>query len=165
MIFILGGKYQGKTAYARHAYGQTKVVFDFARQAVAAQDSVPHESETENNLSMKVHEQEIIGNRKQIDYECMLQSAEIITNLQEGVRQLIDQGICPQTFFRNNMDKLKDKVIIGTEIGCGIVPVEEKDRYWRDETGRVYQLLAEHAEKVERVWAGIPMTIKNNQLV
>lgn len=125
MIFILGGKYQGKTAYTLTQYGESQKVCDLAE---------------ENMVKM---------------YE-----ADVIKNIQEGVRRLLADGISPLDFFIENIDRLEHKILIGTEIGCGIVPLEKKDRIWRDETGRVYQLLAKKASKVERIWAGIPVTIK-----
>ncbi len=127
MIFIIGGKYQGKTAYAlsQCRVGAGPIVCDLAEQAIAEM------------------------------YE-----ADVIKNIQEGVRRLLAEGISPLDTFTENIDSLKQKIIIGTEIGCGIVPLEEKERVWRDETGRVYQLLAMKARKVERIWAGIPVTIK-----
>lgn len=125
MILILGGKYQGKTAYALTQYGERLKICDLAEEDMA-----------------KMYE------------------ADVIRNIQEGVRRLLAKGISPLDSFIENIDRLEHKILIGTEIGCGIVPLEEKERIWRDETGRVYQLLAKKARKVERVWAGIPVTIK-----
>ena len=51
---------------------------------------------------------------------------------------------------------------MGDEIGSGIVPLEPSDREWRDETGRVYTLLARQADTVERVWAGCVQRLKGN---
>lgn len=128
MILILGGKYQGKTAYALKVHGLPAEVFDLAREEVNA-----------------------------------MFKADIIVNLQEGVRKLILQDICPEAYFQNNLEKLQDKILVGTEIGCGIVPLAEEERAWRDKTGRVYQILAEKAQKVERIWAGLPVTLKDSR--
>ncbi len=125
MIFIFGGRYQGKTAYALAAYGETLKVCDLAEEKVE-----------------KMYE------------------ADIIKNVQEGVKQLLAQDLSPRAYFAKNIKRLNKKIIIGTEIGCGLVPLEEKERLWRDETGLAFQLLAAKAEKVERIWAGIPQTIK-----
>lgn len=51
-------------------------------------------------------------------------------------------------------------VIISDEIGCGIVPSEKFDRDWREETGRALCSIAERAEAVYRVTAGIALKIK-----
>lgn len=125
MIFILGGKYQGKTNYALLRYGENLKICDLAEENI-------------ENM-----------------YE-----ADLIKNIQEGVRHLISKDIQPLEYFNQNLHLLKQKILIGTEIGCGVVPIGEKERIWRDDTGRVYQLLANHAEEVERVWAGIPVKIK-----
>jgi len=50
---------------------------------------------------------------------------------------------------------LEGKIVIGNEIGCGIVPVDGFERQWRDETGWVYQYLGRRSSGVYRVWAGI----------
>lgn len=128
MIFIFGGKYQGKTAYALARYGETLKICDLAKEPVAK-----------------------------------MYRADIIKNIQEGVRKLLREELSPLAYFKENLSSLRDKILIGTEIGCGIVPLKEEERIWRDETGRLYQLLAKEAQKVERVWAGIPIKIKDNE--
>lgn len=58
-------------------------------------------------------------------------------------------------------DLLRKQVIICNEIGCGIVPMDEAERAWRDRVGRMCALLAKRAEKVVRLCCGIPMVIKD----
>lgn len=58
-------------------------------------------------------------------------------------------------------DLLQKRVIICNEIGCGIVPMDEAERAWRDRVGRVCALLAKRAEKVVRLCCGIPVIIKD----
>ena len=52
-------------------------------------------------------------------------------------------------------------IVIMDEIGCGIVPVQPEDRVYRDLAGYAGQLLAEKAEIVYRVTAGIGVKIKD----
>ena len=52
-------------------------------------------------------------------------------------------------------------IVIIDEIGCGIVPVQPEDRIYRDLAGYAGQLLAEKAEIVYRVTAGIGVKIKD----
>jgi adenosylcobinamide kinase / adenosylcobinamide-phosphate guanylyltransferase len=57
----------------------------------------------------------------------------------------------------------KDKrlvIWIGSDITKGIVPLEEKNRLWRDISGWVYQDLAKISENVVSIWYGIPTTLK-----
>ena len=46
------------------------------------------------------------------------------------------------------------------EIGCGVVPIEPNDENWREAVGRLCCALAEQADAVIRVWAGVPRFIK-----
>jgi adenosylcobinamide kinase / adenosylcobinamide-phosphate guanylyltransferase len=87
-------------------------------------------------------------------------NADIIVGIHLLVKQMVAEGRSPAAYFECNMERLQDKIIIGDEVGCGVVPIEPLDREWRDETGRVYQLLARHARRVTRVWAGIPQELK-----
>ena len=96
---------------------------------------------------------------KTADFERAFQ-ADILQNIHEAVRSLLLAGEDPMEFFQKNQERLADKIITGDEVGSGVVPIDAKDRKWRDETGRLYSLLAEHAQRVERVYVGIPQTIR-----
>lgn len=86
---------------------------------------------------------------------------QTIINLQDGVAELLRAGLNPIDYLEKNIDKFNDKVLIGNEIGCGIVSMDAFERGWRDETGRVYQFIAAHSQIVDRVWAGIGMNLKS----
>lgn len=64
-------------------------------------------------------------------------------------------------FFKENLHKLKDKIIICDEISSGIVPLKKEDRFWREETGRVLQLLTKESNFVCRIFCGLPMVLKD----
>lgn len=51
-------------------------------------------------------------------------------------------------------------VVIATETGGGIVPVEENARRARERAGTLNRLLAEKADTVIRVFYGIPVALK-----
>jgi len=55
---------------------------------------------------------------------------------------------------------LQKQVVICNEVGSGIVPMEESERQWREEVGRLCCRLAEQAMTVVRVCCGIPHVIK-----
>lgn len=52
-------------------------------------------------------------------------------------------------------------VIIADELGCGLVPIEKKDREYRELSGRVCSLIGKRA-KVFRVTCGIGVMIKDD---
>lgn len=62
--------------------------------------------------------------------------------------------------LENNLEYLKDKIIICDEINSGIVPMEKQNRAWREETGRALQLLSKHSSSVYRIFFGIEEQIK-----
>lgn len=51
-------------------------------------------------------------------------------------------------------------IVILTDIGRGIVPMDANLRKLRDTCGRVYQRLFAEASEVTKVWYGIPQNIK-----
>lgn len=51
-------------------------------------------------------------------------------------------------------------VVIATEMGGGIVPMDAGERHNREQAGRLACLLAERADTVVRVCCGIPQVLK-----
>jgi adenosylcobinamide kinase/adenosylcobinamide-phosphate guanylyltransferase len=56
-------------------------------------------------------------------------------------------------------------IIVTNEVGLGIVPAERVSRLYRDFLGMANRLLAENADEVIFMAAGIPVTIKNDRNV
>ena len=48
----------------------------------------------------------------------------------------------------------------GDEICGGVVPSDSFGRKWRDETGKLYQYLANESDIVDRVFAGLALRLK-----
>lgn len=90
----------------------------------------------------------------------LLPSADRVLNLQEGVRRLLLAGDDAGEFFRAHLEDLRACVLIGTEVGSGVVPTDPMERRWRDETGLLYQMLAREAAIVDRVWCGLALRLK-----
>lgn len=55
---------------------------------------------------------------------------------------------------------LKKEVVICDEIGCGLVPMDPKEREHREQVGRLCIELARRADRVIRVICGVGMVIK-----
>jgi adenosyl cobinamide kinase/adenosyl cobinamide phosphate guanylyltransferase len=51
-------------------------------------------------------------------------------------------------------------VIVSNEVGLGIVPDNALARAFRDEAGRLHQLVAARADRVVFMVAGLPMVVK-----
>lgn len=52
------------------------------------------------------------------------------------------------------------EIVIATEVGGGLVPVDPAERAAREAAGRLSCLLAERADTVVRVCCGLPQTLK-----
>jgi len=101
----------------------------------------------------------VIANLGACEFEEVFK-ADIVCNLHLGIRKMIEEGTEPLEKFKQSMDMLTDKILIGDEIGSGIVPEDSLERRWRDEAGRVYVLLSENAGRVDRIWAGCVQKLK-----
>lgn len=55
-------------------------------------------------------------------------------------------------------------VVIATEVGGGVVPVDKDERAAREAAGRLACRLAQRAEQVVRVFCGIPTVLKGEQV-
>jgi hypothetical protein len=88
--------------------------------------------------------------------------SNIVVNVHLFVKSLFAEGLDARDYFERHMDGFLNSIVVGDEVGSGVVPVEPFERAWRDEVGRVYQLLAANARDVTRVWAGIPQPLKRD---
>ncbi len=57
---------------------------------------------------------------------------------------------------------LQKEVVVCNEVGGGIVPLDAKERAWRDAVGRLCAQLADKAAQVVRVVAGLPLILKES---
>ena len=80
-----------------------------------------------------------------------------IKNYHELVKRLGNE--CTE-FTENLCRNGKTSVIIIDETGCGIVPLDEKERTWRENTGRCGCIIAENSDTAVRMVCGIPQVIK-----
>lgn len=82
-----------------------------------------------------------------------LDHAPVLYDLQALLKEYAD--------FEVPWPALRQKqVIICNEVGSGVVPVDDRERKWRETVGRVCCVLAQEAEKVIRVQCGIGTVIK-----
>lgn len=84
----------------------------------------------------------------------------VIADFQETVRLLdsLQEPLMP--YLARLIAENPDAVVLCDEVGMGVVPLEAKDRTWRENVGRACTELAKHAQTVTRVVCGIPVPIK-----
>lgn len=64
-------------------------------------------------------------------------------------------------FIKDNIGKFNEKIIICDDISSGIVPLQKKDRLWRENTGKCLQFLSLNANEIYRIFFGIELVLKN----
>lgn len=53
-------------------------------------------------------------------------------------------------------------IFIGCDISKGIVPMDKSERLWRDLTGWCFQDLSRLSNRVDVIWSGLSMTMKES---
>lgn len=74
-------------------------------------------------------------------------------DVQELARDCADLSALADRLARND-------VVIATEVGGGVVPLDRAEREAREAAGRLNCLLARRAERVVRVFCGLPQVLK-----
>ena len=143
MIFVIGPLFSGKQEYIMQAlrWSETdfleKAVRDVQDLAAEAAEAVEIAEAAETDGAAEAAEAA----------EAVETSHSPLDDLQEKLRSLAD--------------RLSQKeVVIATETGCGVIPLDPRERRNREAAGRLSCLLAERAETVVRICCGIPQVLK-----
>lgn len=87
----------------------------------------------------------------------------VVVSLEDIVARLLKDGQDPLAVVLRHADAHPDAVYVCTEMGCGVVPVDRFQREWREAAGRVCCALAAKASRVERIFCGLPMVLKEEE--
>lgn len=176
MTFILGGTRSGKSSFAEKLAGASgegvlfiatgKAVDDEMKERIAAHklkrpsnwrtveadgDIQSIFKELENSKSDTTGEETVL-------IDCVsFYVADLMNTHNKKEDEIIDQ-------FKDIKDLLtfhRNVVMVSSEVGLGIVPSYPLGREFRDTLGAINQMLAETADQVIMMVAGIPMTVKN----
>lgn len=136
MKLVIGGAHQGKSEYAKRKYGRMHPdASDDAKEHFVWADG-EHCSFEELYSCDGIDHFELLLKR-------MMRAGEDLSNLPSQITE-----------------KNPDLVIVTTEIGYGLVPIEAFDREYREQTGRICTQLARLSSRVDRVVCGIGVTLK-----
>lgn len=80
-------------------------------------------------------------------------------NLHEAVQNALAAGRDPMAL----RESLRGHVVTCDEVGCGVVPLDRADEAYREAVGRLCCAIAEEADAVVRVIAGVPQWIKGEK--
>ena len=135
MIFITGGRAQGKSAFARENYGENAILTDGLQDIIKGWLACLPENYIDDMINKGIADKD------------------------EAAADILSRAFMVNVL--NDMIKIKDDaVIICDEVGCGIVPMDRAERLYRDVTGRVCCDIAARADMVIRVHCGIGVRIK-----
>ncbi|MCR4687383.1 MAG: bifunctional adenosylcobinamide kinase/adenosylcobinamide-phosphate guanylyltransferase [Lachnospiraceae bacterium] len=81
-----------------------------------------------------------------------------VYDLQQIIRDNLDSDV--KKIVMDYIESHPDVIIICNEIGNGLVPIDEKDRYYRDVTGEILIEIARRSAEVWRVICGTGQKIK-----
>lgn len=159
MIFVTGGAYQGKYNYIKANFN----IDDSTVLNCCDIDKNAEISDIENFLMTKG-----------IQASCILNVHELIKNISvyaesnqntvSMTEKIGDSYKTIRNFVADVLERLlrqrPDLIITMDEVGCGIVPIENSDRVYREAVGYVGCFLADKADSVIRVTSGIGQVIK-----
>ncbi len=84
----------------------------------------------------------------------------VFNHLHLWVKRCLENEISAKEELENFMNQHFDAVLICDEVGNGVVPMEQSERIYRDEVGRIQIMLAKRADQVYRVICGIEQRLK-----
>lgn len=137
MKLIIGGAFQGKLAYAKAAYPANGDWIDGRScelKEIMTCGGIHHFHEYVRRI---LRGEEVFF-------------AENLTELETQAELFVEE------LYRQNPDIL----VVSNELGCGIVPMEQFDREYRELVGRICTCLAARSDEVVRVVCGIGTRIK-----
>lgn len=148
MKLVIGGAYQGKLTYAKETY-------HISEGWVDGRTCGPEEIMTCRGIH---HFHEYVkrmlagGDPEKAEPEGgMIQfSGDSLSRLEEDAEK----------FAEALSESNPELVVVSTELGCGVVPMEKADRLWREAAGRLCTCIAGKADEVVRVVCGIGVRIK-----
>lgn len=66
----------------------------------------------------------------------------------------------PIGYFQSHRKEWEDSILILQDMFCGVVPMGEENRRWRQNTGRLSQYLSKDAAQVSRIFCGLEQRLK-----
>lgn len=166
VTFVLGGARSGKSRYAeqlacasglqRHYLATSQMFDDEMRERVALhrQQRGPEWITHEEPLSLVEKLASVQSKQRVVLVDCLtlwltnLMMAEL--DIPAEMRRLVDHLTAAEGHL----------IFVSNEVGLGIVPENRMARQFRDHAGRLHQMLAEQANEVFFIAAGLPLKMK-----
>lgn len=172
-ILILGGARSGKSQFAQNLAGKLSKKVLFVATGEAGDEEMRSRIEEHKrsrpriwraleapvNVGERIQGQ--IGDADVVIIDCITM---LVSNL------LVDEGDDYEGRVTGEINHLitcmkrldATFIIVSNEVGLGLVPENRLSRLYRDLLGRTNQLLAQHADEVYLMVAGIPVEVKGH---
>lgn len=172
VILILGGARSGKSLYAQglaKGFGERVI---FVATAAPSDEEMRRRIELHKKARPKTWQtvEVATGVAKAVDEQAGNADVVILDCLSLLVSNLIDNAQDPgdvDALQRDVVDELsqllerrKGLIIVSNEVGMGLVPDYPIGRLYRDLLGRANQFVAQRADRVYLMIAGIPLLLK-----
>ncbi|MEM9622385.1 MAG: bifunctional adenosylcobinamide kinase/adenosylcobinamide-phosphate guanylyltransferase [Pseudomonadota bacterium] len=162
---ILGGARSGKSHYAQH----------LAESSADAPIYVATAQAGDEEMAARVRMHQSQRGPQWATIECSLALTELLHTCTSGQTMLVD---CLTLWLSNHMLQNSDieretnrlcaavvdcparLILVSNEVGMGLVPDNPLGRQFRDAQGRLNQALADCAEQVLFIAAGLPLVLK-----
>jgi adenosylcobinamide kinase/adenosylcobinamide-phosphate guanylyltransferase len=160
LTFVLGGARSGKSAHAEGLIAATPPPWRYVATAQPFDDEMrariathrARRDERWRTVDAPIDLPAALGTPDPVLVDCL---TLWLTNLMLADRRPDWPGLLAALDAR-----LAATVIVSNEVGLGIVPDNALARAFRDEAGRLHQLVAARADRVVFMVAGIPMVVK-----
>ena len=167
-ILILGGARSGKSRYAETLAKESAKEVIYLATARVLDDEISQRVK-QHQLDRPQHWQTVEEPIKLADTLRQWSSTKrliLVDCLTMWVNNLLAEN--NPALMRNELDKLISQlpdfpgtiIFVSNEVGMGVVPMGELTRQFVDETGRLHQRLAQQADQVILMVAGLPQQIK-----
>ena len=99
-------------------------------------------------------------------FECTTETREIdltkrcIAHIEQFALGCVQRGEEPKDWWVNHAETLAESILIADDVSCGVVPIDQTIRAWREATGRANNWIAGQADEVWRVFCGLGVKIK-----
>ncbi len=100
------------------------------------------------------------GKKEYVKQNFSVSDDNIFYDFHDYVFNLVKDGIDPLEYVTNNINDFKDKLIVCNDVSCGIVPIDEVERLFREQLGRTLVYLSKNSDEVHRVFVGLGVRLK-----
>lgn len=168
ITLVLGGARSGKSAFAEKLVQDRNLNQIYIATAEVLDDEmhlrVEHHKESRGRGWLTVEEP--IDIASVINKYSSAENVILVDCLTLWLSNIMAQELSPKTMFKNLVIALENAkgsvILVSNEVGLGIVPSNALAREFRDEAGRLNQMIAQAANNVYFTAAGLPMQLKKD---